>query len=62
MVTFSRPLRHTPAAMPYTILVIDDDAEIRAMVSELLASRYERVVAAPSGEDGLVVARAVHAD
>jgi CheY-like chemotaxis protein len=48
--------------MPYTILVIDDDADVRATVSELLASRYERVVTAPSGEDGLVIARAVHAD
>jgi two-component system, cell cycle response regulator DivK len=48
--------------MPYTILLIDDDAAIRATVSELLASRYERVVTAPCGEDGLVIARAIHAD
>jgi two-component system, cell cycle response regulator DivK len=31
-------------------------------VNELLASRYERVVTAANGEDGLVIARAVHAD
>jgi CheY-like chemotaxis protein len=48
--------------MPYTILVIDDDPEVRETVNELLASRYERVVTASSGEDGLVIARAVHAD
>jgi CheY-like chemotaxis protein len=48
--------------MPYTILLIDDDAEVRETVNELLASRYERVVTAANGEDGLVIARAVHAD
>jgi CheY-like chemotaxis protein len=48
--------------VPYTILVIDDEGEVRALVSELLAPRFDRVITAPSGEEGLLIASTARPD
>jgi CheY-like chemotaxis protein len=48
--------------MPYTILVIDDDAEVRETVSSLLQSAGHHVLAAANGGDGLTVAQTIRPD
>jgi CheY-like chemotaxis protein len=42
--------------MPFTILFIDDDADIRATACELLASDGHHVLATADGEEGLTFA------
>jgi len=49
-------------AMPFTILVIDDDPSPLEMASELLASDGHRPLTASSGRDGLAQARAESPD
>ena len=44
-------------AMPFTILVIDDDPSLLEMASELLASDGHRPLTASSGRDGLAQAQ-----
>ena len=44
-------------AKPPTILVIDDDAEIRYSLSRVLTARGYQVVEAPSGEQGIAVVK-----
>ena len=46
-----------PAAKPPTILVVDDDAEIRYSLSRVLSSRKYHVVEAPSGEAGIAMVK-----
>ena len=45
------------AAKPPTILVVDDDAEIRYSLSRVLSSRKYHVVEAPSGEAGIALVK-----
>ncbi|MBS0633776.1 MAG: sigma-54-dependent Fis family transcriptional regulator [Verrucomicrobia bacterium] len=47
----------TEAAKSATILVIDDDAEIRYSLSRVLSSHGYRVTEAPSGEQGVALVR-----
>ena len=49
-------------AMPFTILVIDDDPLLLEMASELLASDGHRPLTASSGRDGLAQAQAERPD
>src|SRR5947208_16928176 len=49
-------------AMPFTILVIDDDPLLLEMASELLASDGHRPLTASSGSDGLAQAQAERPD
>jgi Response regulator containing CheY-like receiver, AAA-type ATPase, and DNA-binding domains len=42
---------------PATILVIDDDAEIRYSLSRVLSSRGYQIVEAPSGEEGVAMVK-----
>ncbi len=44
-------------AKPATILVIDDDAEIRYSLSRVLSSRGYQIVEAPSGEQGVAMVK-----
>ena len=44
-------------AKPPTILVIDDDAEIRYSLSRVLSARGYQVMEAPSGEDGIALVK-----
>lgn len=44
--------------MRHRILVVEDDADIRSCLEELLAGEGYLVTAAPSGEDGLEALRA----
>lgn len=46
-----------PAAKPPTILVIDDDTEIRYSLSRVLTSRKYVVTEAPSGEQGIALVK-----
>jgi nitrogen regulation protein NR(I) len=46
-----------PAAKSPTILVIDDDAEIRYSLSRVLSSRKYQVIEAPSGEQGVAMVK-----
>src|SRR3954470_19127211 len=46
-----------PSAKPSTILVIDDDTEIRYSLSRVLTSRKYHVVEAPSGEQGIALVK-----
>jgi two-component system nitrogen regulation response regulator GlnG len=45
------------AAKPATLLVIDDDAEIRYSLSRVLSSRGYQVTEAPSGEQGVALVK-----
>jgi nitrogen regulation protein NR(I) len=45
------------AVKPATILVIDDDAEIRYSLSRVLSSRGYQIAEAPSGEQGIALVR-----
>jgi two-component system nitrogen regulation response regulator GlnG len=45
------------AAKPPTILVIDDDAEIRYSLNRVLSSRAWQVVEAASGEQGVALVK-----
>ncbi len=42
---------------PATILVIDDDAEIRYSLSRVLSSRGYQIIEAPSGEEGVAMVK-----
>jgi CheY-like chemotaxis protein len=53
----SRPSRAT-----FTILVIDDDPALLELASELLSGDGHRVLVASSGEDALVMVRAIRPD
>ena len=53
----SRPSRAT-----FTILVVDDDPALLELASELLSGDGHRVLVAPSGEDALVMVRAIRPD
>src|ERR1043165_1937350 len=44
-------------AKPPTILVVDDDAEIRYSLSRVLSSRKYHVIEAPSGEAGIALVK-----
>ncbi len=44
-------------AKPATILVIDDDAEIRYSLSRVLSSRGYQIIEAPSGEQGVALVK-----
>ncbi|HWL15875.1 MAG TPA: response regulator, partial [Opitutus sp.] len=44
-------------AKPATILVIDDDAEIRYSLSRVLSSRGYQITEAPSGEQGVALVK-----
>lgn len=44
-------------AMRYRILVVEDDADIRHCLGELLEGEGYEVTAAPTGEDGLAILR-----
>jgi two-component system nitrogen regulation response regulator GlnG len=46
-----------PAAKTPTILIIDDDAEIRYSLSRVLSSRKYQVIEAPSGEQGIAIVK-----
>jgi two-component system nitrogen regulation response regulator GlnG len=46
-----------PASKPPTILVIDDDAEIRYSLSRVLSARKYQVLEAPSGEQGVALVK-----
>lgn len=46
----------------FTIFVMDDEDMVREMVTELLQTDGHRVLTAASGEDGLVMVRAVRPD
>lgn len=48
---------HKGLAMAQTILVIDDSADLQAMVKDYLTEEGFRVVAAANGRDGVFVAR-----
>ncbi len=45
------------AAKPPTILVVDDDAEIRYSLTRVLSSRKYHVIEAPSGEQGVAMVK-----
>jgi len=51
-----------PIASRFTILVIDDDDLVLSMVTELLSVHGHQVLPAPTGRDGLALARAEHPD
>jgi CheY-like chemotaxis protein len=51
------PARHSPS-----VLVVEDDRDIRDALSEALAFEGYRVAAARDGADGLARARALHPD
>ncbi|HVU25297.1 MAG TPA: sigma-54 dependent transcriptional regulator [Opitutus sp.] len=56
--TFSFTLPLTAMdAKPATILVIDDDAEIRYSLSRVLSSRGYKITEAPSGEQGVALVK-----
>jgi len=44
-------------AKPPTILVIDDDAEVRYSLSRVLSSKKYQVIEAPSGEQGVAIVK-----
>ena len=46
----------TTAAQP-TILIIDDDEEIRYSLGRVLGTRHYRIVEAASGEEGIATAK-----
>jgi two-component system cell cycle response regulator DivK len=48
--------------MPYTILVIDDDAEVLQLVDDLLTSARHSVLTASNGADGLSIAQTIRPD
>jgi DNA-binding NtrC family response regulator len=50
------PMSDTAAKTP-TILIIDDDSEIRYSLSRVLSSRKYQVIEAPSGEQGIAVVK-----
>jgi DNA-binding NtrC family response regulator len=50
------PMPDSAAKAP-TILIIDDDSEIRYSLSRVLSSRRYNVIEAPSGEQGIVVVK-----
>jgi nitrogen regulation protein NR(I) len=54
---FISPFMSDPAAKPSTILVIDDDAEIRYSLSRVLTSRKYHVLEAASGEAGVAMVK-----
>ena len=45
------------AAKPPTILVIDDDAEIRYSLARVLSSHGFQVIEAPNGEQGVALVK-----
>jgi len=45
-----------PAAVP-TILVVDDDAEVRYSLNRVLSSQHYKVLEAPSGEEGVAAVK-----
>jgi len=51
-----------PSPATFTILVIDDDPALLELASELLSGDGHRVLVAPSGEDALVMVRAIRPD
>jgi len=53
---------YSRSAMPFTILVIDDDPSLLEMASELLASDGHRPLTASSGRDGIAQAQAERPD
>ena len=63
-------MRHTPqcsimsrpSPATFTILVIDDDPALLELASELLSGDGHRVLVASSGEDALVMVRAIRPD
>jgi response regulator RpfG family c-di-GMP phosphodiesterase len=44
-------------AKPPTILVVDDDAEIRYSLTRVLSSRRYHIIEAPSGEAGIAMVK-----
>ena len=50
-------MSEVPAAKPSTILVIDDDTEIRYSLSRVLTSRKYLVTEAPNGEQGIALVK-----
>jgi len=51
------PLPMSEVAKSATILVIDDDAEIRYSLSRVLSPRGYQVIEAPSGETGVAMVK-----
>jgi CheY-like chemotaxis protein len=51
-----------PSPATFTILVIDDDPAFLELASELLSGNGHRVLVASSGEDALVMVRAIRPD
>jgi CheY-like chemotaxis protein len=51
-----------PSPATFTILVIDDDPALLELASELLSGDGHRVLVASSGEDALVMVRAIRPD
>lgn len=49
-------------AMRYRILVVEDDADIRHCLGELLEGEGYEVIAAPTGEEGLAILRRTRFD
>jgi nitrogen regulation protein NR(I) len=45
-----------PAAIP-TVLVVDDDAEVRYSLNRVLSSQHYKVLEAPSGEEGVAAVK-----
>lgn len=59
----AQPERGEPSIAPrFTILVIDDDDLVLDTLTELLSAHGHRVLPAPTGRDGLALARAEHPD
>lgn len=50
------PMPETPSKTP-TILIIDDDSEIRYSLSRVLSSRAYQVIEAPNGEQGIAIVK-----
>ena len=48
--------------MAYTLLVVDDNAGVRTLLTEYLSEQGYRVVTAPDGRQALFVARQAHPD
>ena len=46
-----------PVAVVPTILVVDDDAEVRYSLNRVLSSQHYKVVEAPSGEEGVAAVK-----
>jgi CheY-like chemotaxis protein len=46
-----------PTPRPPTILVIDDDAEVRYSLSRVLSGPGYQVIEAPSGEEGIALVK-----